>query len=57
MQSDIDAQLSNFFEEPAPREFDVVLRGYDRHQVEEHIKQLDNEVRQSREQLETQARS
>jgi cell division septum initiation protein DivIVA len=50
MQSDIDAQLSNFFEDTPPREFDVVLRGYDRHQVEEHIKQLDNEVRQSREQ-------
>src|SRR5689334_25260467 len=51
MQSDIDAQLSNFFEDSTPpREFDVVLRGYDRHQVEEHIKQLDNEVRQSREQ-------
>jgi len=50
MQSDIDAQLSNFFEDTPPREFDVVLRGYDRHQVDEHIKQLDNEVRQVREQ-------
>ena len=50
MQSDIDAQLNNFFEDTPPREFDVVLRGYDRHQVHEHIKQLDNEVRQSREQ-------
>src|SRR5262247_675779 len=50
MQSDIDAQLSNFFEDTPPAEFDVVLRGYDRHQVDEHIKQLDNEVRQAREQ-------
>ncbi|MGH3240863.1 MAG: DivIVA domain-containing protein, partial [Spirillospora sp.] len=50
MQSDIDAQLSNFFEDTPPREFDVVLRGYDRHQVDEHIKSLDNEVRQTREQ-------
>src|SRR5690606_3104351 len=33
MQSDIDAQLNNFFEDTPTREFDVVLRGYDRHQV------------------------
>ncbi len=37
MQSDIDAQLTNFFEEAPPREFATVMRGYDRHQVDEHI--------------------
>ena len=39
MQSDIDAQLTNFFEEAPPREFATVMRGYDRHQVDEHIRQ------------------
>ena len=44
MQSDIDAQLSNFFEDTPPREFDVVLRGYDRHQVEFARGRVFNEV-------------
>src|SRR5260370_502681 len=56
MQSDIDAQLSNFFEETPPREFDTVLRGYDRAQVDGHIKQLDGEVRQHREQVQAMQR-
>ena len=34
MQPEIDAQLSNFFEETTPREFARVMRGYDPHQVE-----------------------
>ncbi|MEV4088223.1 DivIVA domain-containing protein, partial [Nonomuraea fuscirosea] len=51
MQSDIDAQLNNFFEDAPAREFDVVLRGYDRHQVHDHLKQLDGELRQAREQV------
>jgi hypothetical protein len=34
MQSDIDAELTNFFEEAPPRGFATVMRGYDRHQVE-----------------------
>ena len=50
MQSDIDAQLTNFFEEAPPREFATVMRGYDRHQVDEHIRQIEAEVRQHREQ-------
>jgi DivIVA domain-containing protein len=41
MQSDIDAQLTNFFEEAPPREFATVMRGYDRHQVDEHIRQIE----------------
>ena len=45
MQSDIDAQLTNFFEEAPPREFATVMRGYDRHQVDEHIRQIEAEVR------------
>src|SRR5881398_2655355 len=53
MQSDIDAQLTNFFEEAPPREFATVMRGYDRHQVDEHIRQIETEVRQHREQTQT----
>src|ERR1700738_3250219 len=45
MQSDIDAQLTSFFEETPPRDFAKVMRGYDPHQVDEHIRQLANEVR------------
>src|ERR1700760_3113301 len=48
MQSDIDAQLTNFFEDAPPREFATVMRGYDRHQVDEHIRQIEAEVRQHR---------
>src|ERR1700730_19240063 len=51
MQPEIDAQLSNFFEEPTPRECARVMRGYDPHQVDEYFKQLDGEVRQHREQV------
>ena len=51
MQPEIDAQLSNFFEETTPREFARVMRGYDPHQVDEYFKQLDGEVRQHREQV------
>src|SRR6202050_2383310 len=49
MQSDIDAQLTNFFEEAPPREFATVMRGYDRHQVDEHIRQIETEARTNRE--------
>ncbi|MBO0817111.1 MAG: DivIVA domain-containing protein, partial [Actinobacteria bacterium] len=56
MQPEIDAQLSNFFEETPPREFAKVMRGYDQHQVDEFIKQLDGEVRQYREQMQAQQR-
>ena len=45
MQSDIDAQLTSFFEETPPRDFAKVMRGYDPHQVDEHIRTLANEVR------------
>ena len=40
MQSDIDAQLSNFFEESSPREFAKVMRGYDPHQVDQLFEEL-----------------
>ena len=49
MQSDIDAQLTNFFEEAPPREFATVMRGYDRHQVDEHIRNLAAETRRHQE--------
>src|SRR5262249_25715593 len=51
MQPDIDAQLSNFFEETPQRDFARVMRGFDPHQVNEHLKQLDGELRQHREQV------
>ena len=50
MQSDIDAQLTNFFDDAPPRDFVTVMRGYDRQQVDEHIRQIDAEVRQHRDQ-------
>ena len=56
MQSDIDAQLTNFFEEAPPREFVTVMRGYDRPQVDEHIRQIEAEVRQHREQAQAMQR-
>ena len=56
MQSDIDAQLTNFFEEDPPREFVTVMRGYDRQQVDEHIRQIEAEVRQHREQAQAMQR-
>src|SRR6201999_2010675 len=48
MQSDIDAQLTNFFEDAPPREFATVMRGYDRHQVDEHIRNIEAEAKQHR---------
>src|SRR5580700_3628168 len=50
MQSDIDAQLSDSFEEALPGSFVTVMRGYDRQQVDEHIRQIEADVRQHREQ-------
>src|SRR5260370_36998513 len=51
MQPDIDAQLSNFFEETPQRDFARGMRGYDPHQVNEHLKQIDSELRQHRDQV------
>src|SRR5712691_7365983 len=56
MQSDIDAQLTNFSGEAPPREFVTVMRGYDRQQVDEHIRQIDAEVRRHREQAQAMQR-
>src|SRR6202042_3880446 len=50
MQPDIDAQLSNFFEETPQRDFARVMRGYDPHQVNEYLKQVDSDLRQHRDQ-------
>src|SRR5215469_18283476 len=50
MQSDIDAQLTNFFEDTPPRDFATVMRGYDRHQVDEHIRSIETEARTHRDQ-------
>ncbi|MGH3194621.1 MAG: DivIVA domain-containing protein [Streptosporangiaceae bacterium] len=50
MQPDIDAQPANFSGEAPPREFVTVMRGYDRQQVDEHIRQVEAEVRQHRDQ-------
>src|SRR5216117_1204351 len=46
MQPEIDAQLSNFFEDAPARDFAKVMRGYD-----EHLKQSDAEMRQHRDQV------
>src|SRR5215470_6033430 len=56
MQSDIDAQLTSFREEAPPRDFMTVMRGYDRQQVDEHIGQIEAEVRQHREQAQAMQR-
>src|SRR5258708_39785585 len=48
---DIDAQLSNFFEETPQRDFARVMGGCDPHQVNEHLQQIDGELRQHREQV------
>src|ERR1700744_5758642 len=56
MQSDIDAQLTNFFEDAPPREFATVMRGYDRHQVDEHIRQIETEARTHRDQAQAMRR-
>jgi DivIVA domain-containing protein len=56
MQSDIDAQLTSFSGEAPPREFVTAMRGYDREQVDEHIRQIDAEVRQHREQAQAMQR-
>src|SRR6266513_737377 len=50
MQPEIDAQLSNFFEDAPARDFAKVMRGYDPHQVDEYLKQSELEMRQHREQ-------
>ena len=46
MDPGIDAQAGNVSGEPLSRVFDVVLRGYERHQVDEHIEQLEDQARQ-----------
>src|ERR1700691_2497570 len=56
MQPDTDALLTNLFEESPPREFVTAMRGYDRHQVDEHIRQSEAEVRQHGEQAQAMQR-
>ena len=51
MQPEIDAQLSNFFEDAPARDFAKVMRGYDQHQVDEYLNQSDAEMRQHRDQV------
>src|SRR5690348_14674766 len=48
MDPGIDAQAGDVPWEPPSRVFDMVLRGYDRHQVDEQIERLENRVRQHR---------
>jgi cell division septum initiation protein DivIVA len=51
--NNIDTQLNNIFDEDnTPPEFDVVLRGFDRTQVQDYLDGLRNEVKQSNKQLE-----
>src|ERR1700744_4236393 len=52
MQSDIDAQLTNFFDDSQqPREFAKVMRGYDPQQDNEHLSQLEGDLRQQKDQV------
>ena len=51
MEPTVDAQAGNVSGEPSPRAFDVVLRGYDRREVDKHIEQLENQARQHRDQV------
>src|SRR6202012_460332 len=51
MQSDIDAQLTNFFEDSQPREFAKVMRGYDPQQVNEHLATLEGDLRTHKDQV------
>src|SRR6516165_1138040 len=46
MDPGFDAQAGNVSGEPLSRVFDVVLRGYDRNQVNEHIEQLKDQAHQ-----------
>src|SRR5580658_5772042 len=48
MDPRIDAQAGNAPGEPPTRVFDVVLRGYDRRQVDQHVEQLEDRARQYR---------
>ena len=46
--NNIDTQLNNIFDEDnAPPEFDVVLRGFDRNQVQDYLDGLRNEVKEA----------
>lgn len=42
MDPGTDAQAGNVPGEPPSRAFEVALRGYDRHQVDEQIERLEN---------------
>jgi len=44
MYPGIDAQAGNVPGGPPTRLFDVVLRGYDRHQTDQHIEQLERYI-------------
>jgi DivIVA domain-containing protein len=56
MQPDTGALPASLSEEAPPREFVTAMRGYDRHQVDEHIRQIEAEVRQYREQAQAMQR-
>ena len=49
MDPGIVAQAGHVAGQAPPQPFDVVVRGYDRHQVDEHIRQLETQARRLRE--------
>ena len=49
MDPGIVAQAGHVSGQAPPQPFDVVVRGYDRHQVDEHIRQLETQARRLRE--------
>src|SRR5580658_10960062 len=56
MQPDTDALLTNRSEEAPQREFVTAMRGYDRQQVDEHIRQIEAEGQRHREQAQAMQR-
>ena len=57
MQPDIDAQLSNSYEETPQPDFAKVLRGYDSRQVQKYLKQIDRALNQERAQVQAQVQA
>ena len=51
MESSVDDLLGDVSGDAPRRRFAVVVRGYDRYQVDDHFEQADREMRQAREQV------
>src|SRR5580692_12222682 len=56
MQPDTDALPTSLLEEAPPHEFVTAMRGYDRQQVDEHIRQIEADGQRHREQAQAMQR-